>query len=586
MMKTLSLLNAENVTISVTVSKIETTITVDEDYLELNVDDEDSIIAELSPEEAGNITFTSSDETVVKVDSEGNLVAVSEGEAVITLSFAGDDKYTDCEATVAVTVSKIETSIFIYKDSLEFLVDDEDSIIAEINPEEAGNITFKSSDESVVTVDDEGNVKAVGKGKAVITLSFTGDDKYTDCEATVTVTVSKINTIIRVDKDYLDLFVGDKKGIVAILVVDYDSGMIPISYLKSLNYTSSDESVVTVDDEGNVKAVGKGKAVITISFAGDYKYNAAEDETIPVTVSLKDASISAEPKSLDLHVGENSEIYYFITPKDLDVKFASTNESVATVKKGDGFVVVTAVGKGNAIITLTVGDDIVYAMNSTTISVTVSKIATEIAVDDSLTLNVGDKTIIDLTTTPDGLDVIYESNDTSVAVVNNYGIITAVSNGTALITIKIEENAIYKSSQATVTVIVYPKDKKEKEELNITVDAEDIIAGEDAIIMIFGLENATGTIMITVDGKTYAVPIYDGEATLDIPDLDVGNYIIPIYYPGDDNYDPVNIYINLTVGEDKSDVISTRDVTKYYGDDERYVVVVNHYFPSKYIVYR
>lgn len=372
------------------------------------------------------------------------------------------------------------------------------------------------------------------------------------------------------------MFVGDKKGIVAVLVVDYDSGMIPISRLKSLKYTSSDESVVTVDDEGNIKAVGDGEAIITVSFDGDYKYNAAEDEIIPVTVSLKDASISAEPKSLDLYVGENGEISYLITPENLDVKLTSTNESVATVKNDDGFVVVTAVGKGNAIITLTVGDDVVYVMNSTTVSVSVSKIATEITVDDSLTLDVGDKTIIDLTTTPDDMDVTYKSNDTSVAVVDNYGIITALSNGTALITIKIEEDNMYEASQATVTVTVYSKDPK-KEVLNITIDADDIIYGEDALIEIFGLENATGVIIIVIDGENYTAPISDGKAILDIPDLDVGNYTIPIYYPGDENYAPVNIYINLTVGEDKSDAISANDVTKYYGDSKRYVVVVTDY---------
>ena len=569
---------AEDVIITVTVSKIETTITVDEEYLDLNVGDEDSIVVELSPEEAGNITFTSSDVSVVAVDSEGNIVAAGEGEANITISFAGNDKYVAAEdIIITVTVSKIETTIRVNKDYFEFIVGDENSIIAELNPEEAGNITFTSSDESVVTVDSEGNLVAVSEGVAVITVSFDGDDKYADCEATVAVTVSKIDTSILVDKNYLGLFVGDKESITAFLVVDYDSGMIPISYLKSLNYISSNESVVTVDDEGNVKAIGNGKAVITISFAGDYKYNAAEDKIIPVTVSLKDASIGAGPKSLDLHVGENNEIYYFTIPEDLDVKLTSTNESIVTVKKDNGFVVVTAVGEGNAVITLTVGDDVVYVMNSTTIYVTVSKIEAEITADDLLILNVGDETIIDLTTTPDGLDVIYESNDTSVAVVNDYGIITAVSNGTALITIKIKENDLYEASPAIVTVFVYPKDEKEKEELNITVDADDIIVGEDAIIMIFGLEDATGTIIITVDGKNYTVPIYDGEAILKVPDLDVGNYIIPIYYPGDDNYDSVNIYINLTVGEDKSDVISTNDVTKYYGDDERYVVVVTDY---------
>ena len=569
---------ADDVVVAVSVSKIDTSIDVDEDSLELFVGDDGSIVAELDPEDAGDVTFTSSDESVVTVDEDGSVVAVGEGEATITVSFAGDERYNAAEnVTVTVTVSKIDTNIDVDEDSLKLFVGDEDSIIAELDPEEAGNVTFVSSDESVVTVDVDGNVVAVGEGEAVITINFAGDDKYSDSEAIVTVTVSKVDTMISADKDYLNLFVGDEDNIVAFLVVDYDSGMIPVSHLNSLKYTSSNESVVTVDDEGNVVAVADGEAAIIISFDGDDTYSACEDVIIPVTVSMKDVAINAGPKSLDLLVGENGEIYYFPIPEDLDVKITSSDESVITVENDDGVAVVTAVGEGNAFITLTVGDGIIYVMNSTTVSLKVSKIATEIIVDDSLILDVGEKTNIDLTTDPEDLDVTYESNDTSVVVVDKNGKVTAVSNGTALITIKIEEDNMYKSSQATIFVIVNPEKEPEKEELNITGDAEDITFGEDAIIEFFGLGDAIGNITITIDCKNYTIPISDGEATFDIPDLDIGYYLIPVYYSGDDKYAPANIYIDLNVGGDKSDVISADDVTKYYGDSERFVVVVTDY---------
>lgn len=68
-------------------------------------------------------------------------------------------------------------------------------------------------------------------------------------------------------------------------------------------------------------------------------------------------------------------------------------------------------------------------------------------------------------------------------------------------------------------------------------------------------------ITITIGGINYTVIIYDGKAIFDIPDLDVGNYTIPVYYSGDDYYAPVNIYVNLSVGEEKPDVITADDVT-------------------------
>ena len=98
---------------TVKVSLIETSIDLNsEDSLELNVGDEDSIVAELDPEDAGFITFTSSNKSVVTVDSEGNIKAVGEGEADIVLSFDGDYKYAPAESVnVTVSVSRIETSI-------------------------------------------------------------------------------------------------------------------------------------------------------------------------------------------------------------------------------------------------------------------------------------------------------------------------------------------------------------------------------------------------------------------------------------------------------------------------------------------
>ena len=566
---------ADDVTVTVSVSKIDTSIGVN-DELELFVGDEDIIVAELTPSDAGNLTFTSSDESVVTVDEDGSVVAVGEGEANITVSFDGDDKYVASEAIITVTVSKVDTIISVKKDSLDMFVGDENIIIAGLDPEEACNLTFISSDESVVTVDDEGNVKAVSEGETIITVSFTGDDKYATSEAIVYVTVSMIDTRIDIrSDDSYDMFVGDEDNIIAFVVADYGSGMIPVIHLKSLEYASSDDSVVTVDGEGNVKAVGEGVAVITVSFAGDGRYAAAEDKIIPVTVSLRDTSIDAKPKSLDLYVGEDDKIYYFSIPEDLDIKFNSSDESIVTVEIVDDYVVVTAVGEGEANITFTVGDDVEYVLNSVTVYVTVSKIPTEIIVDDSLTLDVGDVTIIDLTTDPGDLDVTYESSDPSVVIVDEHGIITAVSNGTAIITIEIEEDDMYEASEATIIVTVNLEPAKE--ELNITADADDIIVGEDAIIEILGLGNATGNITLTIGGINYTVIISDGKAIFDIPDLDVGNYTIPVYYSGDDYYAPVNIYVNLNVGEEKPDVITADNVTKYYGESERFVVVVTDY---------
>ncbi|MBE6506235.1 MAG: hypothetical protein E7Z73_11000, partial [Methanobrevibacter millerae] len=71
-------------------------------------------------------------------------------------------------------------------------IGDNSSIVATLTPADAGNVTFTSSNSSVVAVDAKSNVKAVGVGKANITVSFAGDDKYAAAEnKTVEVTVAE-----------------------------------------------------------------------------------------------------------------------------------------------------------------------------------------------------------------------------------------------------------------------------------------------------------------------------------------------------------------------------------------------------------
>ena len=84
-------------------------------------------------------------------------------------------------------------SITIHSDdSLEMFVGDVSPIDAELDPEEAGNLTYNSSNTNVATVDSYGKVRAVGEGEAVITVRFAGNYEYRSSKATVTVKVSNM----------------------------------------------------------------------------------------------------------------------------------------------------------------------------------------------------------------------------------------------------------------------------------------------------------------------------------------------------------------------------------------------------------
>ena len=545
-------------TVAVTVSKIPTEITVNPASLNMFVGDETVIVANLTPADAGNVTFTSDDENIVIVDDQGNVIANGKGQAIITVIFEGDNKYAASEnKTITVDVSLNDASVTVDNDTLDLKVDETYAINATKHPDTILlDITYKSSDDSVATVDKKGIVTAVGEGTAIITLSVGDDEIYAKNSTNVSVTVSKIPTEIAVNPASLNMFVGDETVIVANLT-PADAG--------NVTFTSDDENIVIVDDQGNVIANGKGQAIITVIFEGDNKYAASENKTITVDVSLNDASVTVDNDTLDLKVDETYAINATKHPDTilLDITYKSSDDSVATVdKKG----IVTAVGEGTAIITLSVGDDEIYAKNSTNVSVTVSKIPTEISADPtSLDLLIGNESQIVATLTPrDAGNVTFTSNDEDVVTVDANGNIIAVGKGNATITLSFEGDEKYAAAEnKTISVNVNLKDA------NISIDAPEIIEGENATVTVTLPEDATGNVSIGNE----SIPVQNATASAVLTNLPVGNTSIPITYSGDDKYNPAMTTVNITVNKNTLN-ITAEDLTKYYKDSEKFAVTV------------
>lgn len=115
-------------------------------------------------------------------------------------------------------------------------------------------------------------------------------------------------------------------------------------------YSSSDEAIATVADDGTVTAIALGKATITAQ-AGKVS-NRCE---ITVTDgSQPETTVTLEPESLTLNVGETGQLTATVTPEsDTPIIWSSSDDAIATVAD-DGTV--TAVSPGSAVISASVGD--------------------------------------------------------------------------------------------------------------------------------------------------------------------------------------------------------------------------------------
>ena len=539
---------AENTTeITVSVSKIPTEITLTNANLDLKVNDMVDGLANLTPADAGNLTFISSDEDIVFV-ADGVILARGKGSANVTVSFAGNDKYAAAlNRTIHVNVSLKDASVSVENDTLELKVDERYDLNATAVPSFL-NVEYVSSNESVATVTDYGIVTAVGEGTTTITLTVGNDVTYAVNTTNVTVTVSKIPTEITVDTTPLDLFVGDEIVIVANLTP---------AGAGNVTFTSSDYDVVDFDFEGNVIAQGKGQAIITVSFAGDDKYAAAENKTIIINVSLDNASATVDNNTLDLKVGETSAINATKHPDTimLDITYTSSNNSVVTVdKKG----IVTAVGEGTAVITVEVGDDEIYAKNSTTVNVTVSKVSTEIESSAVTTVYNVDKNLVITLKDANGnpiseVNITVDLNGAKTYSTDKKGQITVSTKGlapkayTAKITFK--GDSIYDKSAKDVKVTVKkatPKITAKTKTFKTTTKTK-----KYAIVLKNNVNKAINkaTVYLKVGGKTYkATTNSKGKATFKITKLAKnGTYKATITYKGNTYYNKATKKVTIKV---------------------------------------
>lgn len=157
------------------------------------------------------------------------------------------------------------TGVALDKTSLDMEVADTQQLTATVTPEDATNknVTWKSSNEDIVTVDATGIVTAVAEGKAVITVE-TEDGKYTD---TCDVTVNKKEILIPLENISLSdtaftFSKGDTKQLKVTLNPENTTDNTKVTW------ESFDEAIATVDENGMVTAVGNGGTIIRASIGG------------------------------------------------------------------------------------------------------------------------------------------------------------------------------------------------------------------------------------------------------------------------------------------------------------------------------
>ena len=214
------------------------------------------------------------------------------------------------------------------------------------------------------------------------------------------------------------------------------------AYNKSVSFTTSNSKVAAVSNDGTVKAIGCGKAVITAKAKDKCGAKAV------FNVEVRGLRIDEQQKVIERGQTLKLKAGHYATRKPVSgTKWQSSNEKVAIVKE-DGTV--KAVGYGNAKITAKAGS--LYGVYNTTVRTPVSSVKLN---KKDIVLTTGRSAAVKATVLPATATyktVTYSSSSPSVAKVSSSGNIQAVSPGRAVITARAE-----KKKTTSIVYVAPPK---------------------------------------------------------------------------------------------------------------------------------
>jgi uncharacterized protein YjdB len=315
---------------------------------------EGTVAEEVKNESTTTITLSVSGSSfnvsVSMVTEEISVMIEITGTIPITSS---DDGNTDPVVIEDVTLApQVDTGstdvigVILNKVALTLDVGGTETLIATVLPSKAANknVTWSSNNTDVAQVSQNGEVSALAKGIATITVSTEDGGKEAICNINVKeiVTGNIAVTGVTLNKTTLSLTVGGSETLTAI-VAPADATN------KNVTWSSSNAAVASVSANGAVSALSAGSATITVTTEDGNKTAACVVTVTVATVSVTDVTLNKT--TLSLTVGGSETLTVIVAPNNATnkaVSWSSNNNAVATVSNG----VVTAVSAGSATITV------------------------------------------------------------------------------------------------------------------------------------------------------------------------------------------------------------------------------------------
>ena len=295
--------------------------------------------ATVLPEDVANVhkkvTFETSDDGILTFSREGQFIASQPGECVLTVRSRQSPEITE---QYHVLVTQPVRKVVITADAKNVAVGKTLQLGTTVTPENATipQVTWSSRNPKAATVDENGTVTGVARGEALIEAK-TVDGTNLTAQYYLNVTQDVTGIEIREEEVTVQTKRNSPQLHVTLLPQNASN--------RKVTWTSSDETVATVNMYGSVSGRKAGECIVTCSSVSNPEISAS----IPVHVIQPVTDIQFRtPAGLSFYIGESRQLEWMVLPEDAsiqDVTFKSRKPKVAVVDQNG---IVTGIAKGQA----------------------------------------------------------------------------------------------------------------------------------------------------------------------------------------------------------------------------------------------